>query len=155
MNATAAIAQKLNVVEAAILEIQEWASVLWVRVAGLGARFVSKKVVKMDAIWLEGLNSSGQKTWTTENGFRRITKPAHGGYICFLTNKTVEKFDGVNAVFVGDPLNGFETLEEAKTALLKCSVPAVYRREVPNGMMMTSTGEIVSADDWDEIEGEM
>jgi hypothetical protein len=41
---TAAIANHLNVAESAITEIQEWARVLWVRVKGLGARFVSKKV---------------------------------------------------------------------------------------------------------------
>lgn len=41
-----AIAQHLNVTESAILEVQEWARVLWVRVRGIGARFVSKKVVK-------------------------------------------------------------------------------------------------------------
>jgi hypothetical protein len=41
-----AIAQHLNVTPSAILEVQEWARVLWVRVKGLGARFVSKKVVK-------------------------------------------------------------------------------------------------------------
>jgi hypothetical protein len=45
---TAAIANHLNVAEAAIAEIQEWARVLWVRVRGMGARFVSKKVVKME-----------------------------------------------------------------------------------------------------------
>lgn len=43
----AQIAQHLNVAETAILEIQEWAKVLWVRVRGIGARFVSKKVVKV------------------------------------------------------------------------------------------------------------
>ena len=41
---TTAIAQHLNVADEAIVEIQEWAKVLWVRVKGLGARFVSKKV---------------------------------------------------------------------------------------------------------------
>jgi hypothetical protein len=46
----AQIAQHLNVVESAILEIQEWANVLWVRIKGVGARFVSKKVVKMDTL---------------------------------------------------------------------------------------------------------
>ena len=46
MNATAAIANHLNVAAEAITEIQEWASVLWVRVKGLGARFVSKKVAE-------------------------------------------------------------------------------------------------------------
>jgi hypothetical protein len=43
----AAIAQKLNVLESAILEIQEWASVLWVRFVG-GCKFVSKKAVAMN-----------------------------------------------------------------------------------------------------------
>lgn len=42
-----AIAQHLNVAESAIIEVQEWARVLWVRVKGLGARFVSKKVKDM------------------------------------------------------------------------------------------------------------
>jgi hypothetical protein len=45
-----AIAQHLNVTESAIIEVQEWARVLWVRVKGLGARFVSKKVVKMEVV---------------------------------------------------------------------------------------------------------
>jgi len=41
-----AIATKLNVLESAIVRIEEWAHVLFVVVKGLGARFVSKKVVK-------------------------------------------------------------------------------------------------------------
>jgi hypothetical protein len=45
---TTAIANHLNVATAAILEVQEWARVLWVRVRGLGCRFVSKKVGVMD-----------------------------------------------------------------------------------------------------------
>ena len=42
---TAAIARHLNVVESAITRCEEWAKVLFVVVKGLGARFVSKKVV--------------------------------------------------------------------------------------------------------------
>jgi hypothetical protein len=45
---TAAIARHLNVAANAIVEVQEWARVLWVRVRGLGARFVSKKVAKIE-----------------------------------------------------------------------------------------------------------
>jgi hypothetical protein len=45
MTNTAAIATKLNVLESAIVRIEEWASVMFVVVKGLGARFVSKKVV--------------------------------------------------------------------------------------------------------------
>ena len=41
----AAIASHLNVAQELILEVCEWATVLWVRVKGIGCRFVSKKVV--------------------------------------------------------------------------------------------------------------
>jgi hypothetical protein len=47
---TTAIAQHLNVAAEAIVEIQEWARVLWVRVKGLGARFVSKKVAEVKTV---------------------------------------------------------------------------------------------------------
>lgn len=46
MNA-AAIAQHLNITESAIVRIEEWKNVLFVVCRGLGARFVSKKVVDM------------------------------------------------------------------------------------------------------------
>ena len=49
---TAAIATKLNVLESAIVRIEEWANVLFVVAKGVGARFVSKKInveVKMTA----------------------------------------------------------------------------------------------------------
>jgi hypothetical protein len=44
MNATA-IAQHLNIAADAIVKIEEWAQVLWVKFVG-GCKFVSKKVVK-------------------------------------------------------------------------------------------------------------
>ena len=44
----AAIATKLNVLESAIVRVEEWANVLFVVVKGLGARFVSKKVLKVE-----------------------------------------------------------------------------------------------------------
>ena len=50
---TIAIANHLNVAADAIVEVQEWARVLWVRVRGLGARFVSKKVVAMTEDWIK------------------------------------------------------------------------------------------------------
>ena len=40
---TQAIATHLNIVDSAIIEIQEWANVLWVKFIG-GVRFVSKKI---------------------------------------------------------------------------------------------------------------
>jgi hypothetical protein len=44
-----AIATHLNILDSAIIEVQEWASVLWVKFVG-GVRFVSKKIgaTKMD-----------------------------------------------------------------------------------------------------------
>lgn len=58
MTNTNAIATKLNVLESAIVRVEEWASVLFVVVRGLGARFVSKKVVdvKMTATKLDKAN---------------------------------------------------------------------------------------------------
>jgi hypothetical protein len=47
MTNTAAIATKLNVLESAIVRVEEWANVLFCVVKGLGARFVSKKVVEV------------------------------------------------------------------------------------------------------------
>ena len=44
------IAAKLNVLESAIIRIEEWAHVLFVVVKGLGARFVSKEVVNVSQI---------------------------------------------------------------------------------------------------------
>lgn len=51
--AIAAIASHLNVAASAIVEIQEWARVLWVRIKGVGARFVSKKVVEAMTMTIE------------------------------------------------------------------------------------------------------
>lgn len=42
---TQAIAQHLNLAEELIIEVQEWARVLWVRIKGMRPKFVSKKVV--------------------------------------------------------------------------------------------------------------
>lgn len=46
MSAITAVANHLNIAESLISEIQEWASVLWVRFVSGRPRFVSKKVVK-------------------------------------------------------------------------------------------------------------
>lgn len=43
---TTAIAQHLNIAADAIVKVEEWATVLWVKFRG-GCRFVSKKVLKM------------------------------------------------------------------------------------------------------------
>lgn len=62
-----AIAQHLNVATEAIIEVQEWARVLWVRVKGLGARFVSKKVTEMVETQLPELQGSEKQVqWAND-----------------------------------------------------------------------------------------
>ena len=67
---TAAIASHLNVADSAIVEVQEWARVLWVRVKGLGARFVSKKVAAVN------LTEKQEKAWD-----RVHTYDGHGYHV--------------------------------------------------------------------------
>lgn len=45
----AAIATHLNILESAIIRVEEWSKVLFVVAKGIGARFVSKKVAKVEA----------------------------------------------------------------------------------------------------------
>ena len=52
MTNIAAIATKLNVLQSAIVRVEEWAHVLFVVVKGLGGRFVSKKVVEVKIVEL-------------------------------------------------------------------------------------------------------
>jgi len=51
----AAIAQHLNILESAIVKVEEWANVLFVVAKGIGARFVSKKVAKVEKQLISGL----------------------------------------------------------------------------------------------------
>ena len=84
-----AIATKLNILESAIVRIEEWAHVLFVVIKGIGARFVSKKVVeeKMKkselaekiAIEISGKYGFGQCSVWAKNGLRVYVKKF--GYI--------------------------------------------------------------------------
>lgn len=56
-----AIAQHLNLAKELILEVQEWASVLWVRIKGMRPRFVSKKAVKMTEAEFEAMWEAAEK----------------------------------------------------------------------------------------------
>jgi hypothetical protein len=71
MTTAAAIANHLQIAADLITEIQEWASVLWVRIMGRRPRFVSKKVTeeKMTTIE-ESLERIGRR-WQ-KNGMDRI-----------------------------------------------------------------------------------
>lgn len=58
---TQAIAQHLNLAEQLITEVQEWATVLWVRIKGMRPRFVSKKVRKMTEAEYESMWEAAEK----------------------------------------------------------------------------------------------
>ncbi len=75
----AAIAQKLNVLESAIVRIEEWANVLFVVVKGLGARFVSKKVVKVEKKIVKSAS------WT-QGGYEAVAKLENGQYVVTVSN---------------------------------------------------------------------
>ena len=57
---TQAIAQHLNIVDSAIIEVQEWASVLWVKFIG-GCRFVSKKIAGKKTMNIDKLAEVGSR----------------------------------------------------------------------------------------------
>ena len=104
---TTAIAQHLNIAAEAILKIEEWATVLWVRFKG-GCRFVSKKVVKMSAqitrkTWEYGdnyqlsINGKVVESWSTKdftlNGFIVVFAKKHG-----LNRDEIELGEGVDDI---------------------------------------------------------
>lgn len=60
-----AIAKHLNIVQSEVLRIEEWANCLFVVVKGLGARFVSKKV--MEEIKLPNLKGTEKQVkWASD-----------------------------------------------------------------------------------------
>jgi len=69
----AAIAQHLNILESAIVKVEEWANVLFVVAKGIGARFVSKKVVKVEVKTLKTVkrtSASGMVCWDKGRKFK-------------------------------------------------------------------------------------
>ena len=103
---TQAIASHLNILDSAIIEIQEWASVLWVKFAG-GVRFVSKKVAQEPKVEvLEVLY-----TW---GGDRLILAMINGSREVLLgrksTNIELLRDGGCSAILVTDLAKG-KTIE--------------------------------------------
>jgi hypothetical protein len=76
---TANIAAKFNVLEAAVIRVEEWANVMFCVVKGIGARFVSKKLkveeIKMETIETEKRTSaSGMIEWRMGRKFQENGK---------------------------------------------------------------------------------
>jgi hypothetical protein len=171
MNTATAIANHLQIAVNAIQEIQEWASVLWVRVRGMRPSFVSKKVVKKevesmekDYFYVEGgafsAFSLDGNNW--EGGSYSKTLRLAGPAI-------LEAFSGISdhyhiqmakdagGVVISQTPNGYGGLREAvrvPLAMMQEFASRLLAAKNPReGMMQTSTGEWVFADDWDAIEG--
>lgn len=91
---TTAIAQHLNIATEAIVKIEEWATVLWVRFKG-GCRFVSKKIMgtktKTD---IEKLEKIGGNRWTKGEHDRIYF---HGSLIASMLKLSNSKSRQINA----------------------------------------------------------
>jgi hypothetical protein len=165
---TAAIANHLNVAETAITEVQEWARVLWVRVRGLGARFVSKKVMKAMDLLIE--DGKGYGASITANGKRYYYNQAYqiapelgivaevfGGFYDQQHCKIALDAGG-GAVQSHENSWGETVLESVSVSsddLIAYCNRLKAARNPHEGMMQTSTGDWVMADDWDAIEGQI
>lgn len=66
MTTATAIANHLNIVESAIAQVEEWASVLFVRFVKGSPRFVSKKVKEQEMKLPELKGSEKQVKWATD-----------------------------------------------------------------------------------------
>jgi len=98
MNAYDAIANHLNIAEAIIAEVQEWAHVLFVRFVGRRPRFVSKKVVEDKAMTqeqlVEKMEEIGGRRWQSGDHDRMYF---HGSLIAELLNLSNSKGRQINA----------------------------------------------------------
>lgn len=144
----AAIAQHLNITEAAIIRVEEWAHVLFVVCKKLGARFVSKKVIKQMKFVESGMLHD-RKLFVAEDGKHAIAQgeyPDSSFFNPLTWNQEANKWDWM------DNGRSWATFEAAVKRITGEYKPQPTIGIVPPGYMVTSLGEIVLAEDWDEIE---
>jgi hypothetical protein len=155
----AVIAQHLNVAESAIVRVEEWANVIFAVVRGLGARFVSKRVTKME-LTAEKLEAVGGSRWT-KNGFDRVYFELAD--FVEMSNSVARKLAGTklfweNGKFRYQSYSTRTTEIEQAIQNIKRQADGVVvaaksnKPPFPNAML-TSTGQWVTPDQWDEIEG--
>jgi hypothetical protein len=155
------IAKHLNVTESAILRLEEWSSVVFAVVKGLGARFVSKKIIPAAPrpLTAEQLEAVGGSRWTKNDMDRVYFEIAN---FVDLSNGKARKLSGAK-LFYDLTTNEFrhtatvcrdevmDAIYEIKSQARKVAVHAAVANY--RNMMQTSTGEWVTPDQWDEIEG--
>jgi hypothetical protein len=158
---TAAVATHLSIVESAIIKAEEWATVLFVVVKGLGARFVSKKVLPAAPrpLTAEQLEAVGGNRWRKGDMDRVYFEISE---FVELSNSKARKLSGAKLFF--DFVSGeFQTnatvcRDEVMDAIYEIKSQArkiALHTAVKNfrNLMQTSTGQWVTPDKWDEIEG--
>lgn len=160
----AQIARHLNIVESAIVRVEEWANVIFAVIKGVGGRFISKKVVKKMEITVEKLEAIGGKRWQ-KNGMDRVYFNIEK-YV-ELSNSKSRKLGGAKLYYCNEDNAFYHTAtvckDEVRSAIaeIKRCVEKVQISVAKSttqsrvGMMMTSLGEWVSVEDWDDIEGAM
>lgn len=148
----AAIAQHLNILESSIVRVEEWANVLFVVCKKLGARFVSKKIGVKSMTQRELLKKSVSDLIETT-----IQKcEANRAYYEDIQADRLRRLDAVTEEWLA--LNADATAKDIFQNCISYKVPEIKAVRVPNpheGMMLTSTGQWVLAEDWDAIEGGM
>jgi hypothetical protein len=168
-----AIATHLNILDSAIIEIQEWASVLWVKFVG-GVRFVSKKIgtakMSLNNEFTQSLNGYGHRVWQHESG-AQVEEMAEGEFCptryngqtqCLIAGVGHKRIDDLGqammiAVEAQVVLNKEVQLaaDQEKATAEKRAARQSQAFAATQGMMQTSTGQWVTADEWDDIEGAM
>lgn len=156
----AQIAQHLNIAESAIVRVEEWATVIFAVIKGVGGRFISKKVVKKMEITVEKLEAIGGNRWQ-KNGMDRVYFSIEK-YV-ELSNSKSRKLGGAKLYYCNEDSAFYHTATVCKDEVR--SVISEIKRRLEDvqvstqksrvGMMMTSLGEWISAEDWDDIEGAM
>lgn len=152
----AQIAQYLNIAESSIIRVEEWANVLFVVVRGFGARFVSKKVTKMSNIpaprqtshsteWSDGVNLSATVVVSKHNLYDTYS----AGYMHGCHLEWVGSYTSLELAWEAAKIARAEYVKSEKVR----EIVADRAFAAAQGRMQTSTGEWVTADEWDEIEG--
>lgn len=165
---TTAIAQHLHIATEAIIKIEEWASVLWVRFKG-GCKFVSKKIMKNQPVTAIKDDAYGASVVVnnTKYHYSELNKTVNSHLGLSVVWETFLAFQNHShcqiALDAGGEIVEAETNKWGETILKKVSVESdkliAYCQKLKaaqnphEGMMQTSTGEWVFADDWDVIEG--
>lgn len=129
-----AIAHHLNVTESAIIRVEEWANVIFTVVRGIGARFVSKKVVKMGTKQIVSIDEAAAilnktiegKIWNKKEGEVRIYKGQ--GYIR-IAPETMEASQ-IQYFCKSYDMKSFKPSVEAFNALYTVSASTSDKKEV-------------------------